>query len=142
MFDNLSPRGYNGKMKKLKRDPVKYIRDRAKSKYKKDDECFICGTTTELDFHHFYSLSPLSEVVKAKDKERPSHYTDEYIVIWRDEFIEDNWAELYEHTVTICHAHHLELHKIYGRNHRLGTAEKQMRWVEIQRDKTWHGMID
>ena len=57
----------------------------------------------------------------------------------RDEFIEDNWAELYDHTVTICHAHHLELHKIYGRNPGLGTAEKQMRWVEIQREK--HGMV-
>ena len=127
-------------MKKLKRDPVKYIRDRAKSKYKKDKECYICGATSSLDFHHFYTLTPLlSRWLKEKVKERPSHYTDEYITIWRDEFIEDNWAELYDHTVTICHAHHLELHKIYGRNPGLGTAEKQMRWVEIQREK--HGMV-
>ena len=128
------------RMKKLKRDPVKYIRDRAKSKYKKDNECYICGITTELDFHHFYSLSPLlSKWLKVKINERPAHYTDEYITIWRDEFIENNWAELYEHTVTICHAHHRELHKIYGRNPGLGTATKQMRWVEIQREK--HGMV-
>ena len=127
-------------MKKLKRDPVKYIRDRAKSKYKKDKECYICGSTSELDFHHFYSLSPLlSKWLRGKVKERPLHYTDEYITIWRDEFIEDNWAELYKHTVTICHTHHLELHKIYGRNPGLGTAEKQMRWVDIQRDK--YGMV-
>ena len=120
-------------MKKLKRDPVKYIRDRAKSKYKKDNECYICGTEKELDFHHFYSLAPLlRKWLKEKSKERPAHYTDEYIVIWRDEFIEDNWAELYDHTVTICHAHHRELHKIYGRNPGLGTATKQMRWVDIQ----------
>ena len=128
------------RMKKLKRDPVKYIRDRAKSKYKKDNECYICGTEKELDFHHFYSLSSSSSIVaKEKVKERPAHYTDEYITIWRDEFIEDNWAELYEHTVTICHAHHRELHKIYGRNPGLGTATKQMRWVDIQREK--HGMV-
>ena len=128
------------RMKKLKRDPVKYIRDRAKSKYKKDDECYICGSTSSLDFHHFYSLSPLlAKWLKEKVKERPSHYTSEYITIWRDEFIEVNCAELYEHTVTICHAHHLELHKIYGRNPGLGTAEKQMRWVDIQRDK--YGMV-
>ena len=128
------------RMKKLKRDPVKYIRDRAKSKYKKDNECYICGTEKELDFHHFYSLAPLLRLwLKKKTQERPEHYTDEYIVIWRDEFIEDNWAELYDHTVTICHAHHRELHKIYGRNPGLGTATKQMRWVDIQREK--HGMV-
>ena len=76
---------------------------------------------------------------RKKQKERPEHYTDEYIVIWRDEFIEDKWAELYEHTVTLCHKHHLELHRLYGRNPALVTAKKQMRWVEIQRDK--HGMV-
>ena len=127
-------------MKKLKRDPVKYIRDRAKSKYEKGTECHICGADTELDFHHFYTLAPLlREWLKQKTKERPARYTDEYIVIWRDEFIEDKWAELYEHTVTLCHKHHLELHRLYGRNPALVTAKKQMRWVEIQRDK--HGMV-
>ena len=127
-------------MKKLKRDPVKYIRDRAKSKYKKGTECHICGADTELDFHHFYTLAHLlREWLKHKTKERPEHYTDEYIVIWRDEFIEDKWAELYEHTATLCHNHHLELHRLYGRNPALVTAKKQMRWVEIQREK--HGMV-
>jgi len=127
-------------MKKLKRDPIKYIRDRAKSKYEKGSQCYICGKTTSLDFHHFYSLSPLlTQWLKKKRVERPTHYTDEYIVIWRDEFIEENQAELYEHTVTLCHEHHLELHSIYGRNPSLGTAKKQANWVEIQREK--HGMV-
>jgi len=72
----------------------------------------------------------------AEKKEiRPEHYTDEYIVIWREEFIDDNWAELYEETVTLCHDHHLKLHSIYGRNPGLHTAEKQKRWVQIQREK-------
>ena len=127
-------------MKKLKRDPIKYIRDRAKSKYQKGTECEICGTDIELDFHHFYSLSPLlKQWLKKKQRERPEHYTDEYIVVWRDEFIEDNWEELYNDTVTLCHKHHMELHKLYGRNPGLGTAKKQMRWVEFQRVK--HGMV-
>ena len=127
-------------MKKLKRDPVKYIRDRAKSKYKKGDSCEICDATQQLDFHHFYSLSPLLRSwLKEKQKIRPEHYTDEYIIIWRDEFIEEKWAELYDHTVTLCHTHHLQLHSIYGRNPDLATAKKQMRWVEIQREK--HGMV-
>lgn len=128
------------KSKHLKRDPVKYIRDKAKSQYEKGTECHICGKTDTLDFHHFYSLSPLLDTwLKDKQKIRPQHYTDEYIVIWRDEFIEENWAELYEHTVTLCHAHHLQLHNVYGRNPALVTAQKQKRWVDIQRDK--HGMV-
>ena len=127
-------------MKKLKRDPIKYIRDRAKSKYEKGTECYICGTDKELDFHHYYTLSPLlKQWLKKKSQERPAHYTDEYIVVWRDEFIEDNWKELYDDTVTICHKHHMELHRLYGRNPGLGTAKKQMRWVVFKRDK--HGMV-
>ncbi len=124
----------------LKRDRIKYIRDRAKSKYNKGSECRICGDTKQLDFHHFYSLSPLlAKWLKEKEKVRPEHYTNEYIVIWRDEFIEDMSKELYEDTVTLCHSHHLLLHSLYGRNPSLGTAKKQMNWVEIQREK--HGMV-
>lgn len=127
-------------MKKLKRDPVKYIRDKAKAKYKKGTSCEICGSTEQLDFHHFFTLSPLlREWLKEKQKERPDHYVDEYIVIWRDEFIEDKETELYNDTATLCHKHHLELHRLYGRNPALVTAKKQMRWVEIQREK--HGMV-
>ena len=80
----------------LKRDVVKYIRDKAKSKYEKGSSCEICGDTVKLDFHHFFTLSPLlREWLKEKQKERPEHYTNEYVVIWRDEFIQDKWAELY-----------------------------------------------
>lgn len=127
-------------MSNLKRDKVKYVRDKAKSKYDKGTECHICGSTERLDFHHFYSLTPLLDKWLAeKVKERPAHYVDEYIVIWRDEFIEEHGPELYEHAVTICHDHHLKLHSIYGRNPALATAKKQMRWVERQRDK--HGLV-
>ena len=123
-------------MVELKRDPVKYIRDRAKSKYEKGSECRICGVKIKLDFHHFHTLAPLlRKWLAEKQKLRPDHYTDEYLIIWRDEFIDDNWTELYDETVTICHAHHLKLHSIYGRNPPLHTAEKQKRWVEIQREK-------
>lgn len=124
----------------LKRDKIKYIRDKAKAKYEKDSECYICREKTQLDFHHYYTLSPLlAKWLKEKQKIRPDHYTDEYIVVWRDEFIKEMHAELYDHTVTLCHAHHLKLHSIYGRDPGLGTAKKQMKWVEIQREK--HGMV-
>lgn len=126
----------NRNSKHLKRDPVKYIRDKAKSQYEKDSKCYICGKEQNLDFHHFYSLSPLLDKwLLEKQKTRPDHYTDEYIVIWRDEFIEEKRKELYDDTVTLCHDHHLQLHSIYGRNPSLGTAKKQLNWVEIQRAK-------
>lgn len=127
-------------MSKLKRDKIKYIRDKAKSKYQKADSCYICGETESLDFHHFYSMTPLLDKwLKEKQKIRPEHYTEEYIVIWRDEFIEEMSAEVYDHTVTLCHHHHLSLHKVYGKDPGLGTAKKQMRWVELQREK--HGLV-
>ena|SRR6056300_1697663 len=127
-------------MAQLKRDRVKYIRDKAKSQYQKAGACYICHSTQKLDFHHFYSLSPLlSEWLKEKQAERPEHYTDEYIVVWRDEFIKEKWAELYDYTVTLCHDHHLQLHSIYGKDPSLATAKKQEKWVEIQRNK--HGVV-
>ena len=77
----------------------------------------------------------LERWLKEKVELRPEHYTEEYITVWRDEFIDDNWAEMFEETVTLCHDHHLQLHSIYGRNPGLHTAEKQKKWVEIQREK-------
>ena len=52
----------------LKRDLVKYVRDKAKSKYKKETECFICGSQENLDFHHFYGLTELLETWLRKNK--------------------------------------------------------------------------
>lgn len=115
---------------KLKRDLVKYVRDRAKSKYDKGTECRICASTTKLDFHHYYTLSLLLHKWMAANNPDP-----EMVLGWRDTFIEEHLPELYEHAVTLCHEHHLRLHAVYGRNPNLGTAKKQMRWVQIQRDK-------
>jgi hypothetical protein len=121
-------------MPKLKRDIVKYVRDKAKSRYEKGTECYICGAKAPLDFHHFYSLTPLLNQWITKNRHNP-----EYIQALRDDFIEEHQAELYEHTITLCHNHHLKLHSVYGKDPGLGTATKQKRWVEIQREK--HGMV-
>ena len=121
-------------MPQLKRDVVKYVRDKAKSKYEKGSACEICGATEALDFHHFYSLAPVLRNWLRKNKHNP-----EYIQALRDDFIEEHKAELYDYTATLCHAHHMQLHKVYGRDPGLGTVHKQKRWVEIQREK--HGMV-
>ena len=52
----------------LKRDLVKYVRDKAKSKYNKGTECYICGSQENLDFHQFYGLTELLEVWLKKNK--------------------------------------------------------------------------
>ena len=122
-------------MPQLKRDVVKYVRDKAKSKYEKGSACEICDSTEALDFHHFYSLAPLLRKWLRENKFNP-----EYIQSLREDFIQEHKAELYDYTATLCHAHHMQLHKVYGRDPGLGTAKKQMRWVEIQREKH-NGMV-
>ena len=77
-------------MAQLKRDRVKYIRDKAKSQYQKAGACQICHSTEKLDFHHYYSLSPLSsERLKGKQAIRPEHDNAASIVIRSAAFIEE-----------------------------------------------------
>tara|TARA_Y100001937_G_scaffold32772_1_gene46743 strand:- start:2119 stop:2490 length:372 start_codon:yes stop_codon:yes gene_type:complete len=121
----------------LKRDLIKYIRDKAKSKYEKTDKCYICGSEERLDFHHFYSLTELFEEYMTKNNLNIT--TEEEILEVREKFIEEYFDKIYNRAVTICHKHHLKLHSIYGKKPKLVTAEKQERWVNIQRDK--HGMV-
>lgn len=121
----------------LKRDLVKYVRDKAKSKYKKEAECYICGSTENLDFHHFYGLTELLESWM-KDKDITVE-TEEKILELREVFIKENEDKVYKQAVTLCHMHHLRLHNIYGKRPKLITAKKQERWVEIQRNK--YGMV-
>lgn len=117
-------------MSELKRYPIKYVRDRAKSRYAKGTECYICGSSDRLDFHHFYSLSLLLERWITKTGLDPND-----VLEWRDRFIEEHDSELFEDAATLCHNHHLELHSIYGKNPALGTAKKQARWIQRKRDK-------
>lgn len=120
-------------MSALKRDKIKYIRDRSKAAYKKDSECYICRTTENLEFHHYYSMTPLLNKWLKDNKILGD--TEEEILAIRDQFIEDNRVHIYEDTVTLCKCHHAKLHSIYGKNPMLTTAEKQKNWTKIQREK-------
>ncbi|MDA7491667.1 hypothetical protein N8464_00755 [bacterium] len=121
----------------LKRDLVKYVRDKAKSKYKKETQCFICGSQEKLDFHHFYGLTELLETWLRKNKITIESEAD--ILALREKFIEEENKKVYDHAVTLCHEHHLRLHSIYGKRPKLITAKKQQHWVKVQRDK--YGMV-
>ncbi len=120
----------------LKRYFTKYVRDRAKAKYDKGSCCDICGSTDQLDFHHFYSLAEL--VADWQQKNGLDIQTAEEAFKWRDKFIEEHHDELYVHAATLCREHHQKLHSIYGRNPPRYTAQKQERWVNIQREKHGH----
>jgi len=121
-------------MSDLKRDEVKYIRDISKSAYKKESECYICGATEELDFHHFSSMTHLWNAWKRKNKIIIRNVED--ILMHREDFRDDHHTEIYEDTITLCRLHHRErLHKVYGKVPALATSEKQKRWVEKQKIK-------
>lgn len=118
----------------LKRDEIKYIRDLAKSSYKKSTKCYICETEENLQFHHYYSLTALWNKFKKRCKIKINSVQD--ILDYREQFKSAHHKEIYDDTVTLCKFHHMDrLHKIYGKSPSLATAEKQRRWVEIQRDK-------
>lgn len=121
-------------MSDLKRDEIKYVRDLAKSAYKKDTECYICGSTEELQFHHFYSMTRLWDKWKGKQNIIIGSVDD--ILKHRERFKEAHHDQLYNQTVTLCKFHHMDkLHKVYGKVPCLLTAMKQKRWCEIQREK-------
>ena len=121
----------------LKRDLIKYVRDKAKAKYSKESECFICNSEENLDFHHFHGLTELLDIWLIRNKLNIS--TAEDIISVRERFIEEHYQELYDEAVTLCHIHHLKLHSIYGKRPSLATAPKQKRWVGKQREK--HGLV-
>lgn len=116
-----------------KRIPVKWIRDKAKSAYEKKSECYICGTSEDLELHHTHSITLLLE--KWSQAKGYDISTDENIIAVRDEFIEDHFEEIYDHVYTLCNRHHVALHNIYGKSPALGTAAKQGKWIEIQKLK-------
>jgi len=117
----------------LLRDPIKYVRDRAKSRYDKGSQCEICEATTSLDFHHYYTMTPLFNKW-CKSKGYSVKTVDDILKI-RDEFILEEEDKVYNQTVTLCHDHHLKLHSVYGKDPALSTAEKQKNWVKIQKEK-------
>jgi hypothetical protein len=121
------------------RSVIKWIRDLAKSHYAKGSKCEICGVGHELEFHHYNTVSlTVNNYVKlhgiAVD-------TKEDILAMREKFLKDNWREMVEEAVTLCANHHKLLHKLYGKEPPLNTADKQKIWVERQYEKVSTGSV-
>jgi len=76
-----------------KRIPVKHVRDKAKSAYEKQDHCYICKTSQDLELHHLHSITVLLE--RWAQKQGYDISTDQGILAVRDEFIDSHRVELY-----------------------------------------------
>jgi hypothetical protein len=120
-------------MAKLKRIPIKYVRDRAKSRYVKDACCYICGSDERLDFHHLFTVDVLFD--NWVKKKGITINSAEDIIAVRDDFIAEHDYEMYEYARTLCNTCHKRLHSIYGQRPPLSTAPKQERWIDRQREK-------
>ncbi len=118
---------------KYRRDAISIMRDGIKSKYPKSSECRICGTDENLEFHHYHTVALL---VKNYAAENQLDFNNEEVVLEnRTAFYDKYMHELVEHAVTLCHDHHVQLHKVYTKEPPLFTANKQEAWVEKQRIK-------
>jgi hypothetical protein len=117
----------------LKRDLVKYVRDKAKSKYDKGTECYICKSTQNLDFHHFHGLTELLEIWLRKNKLKITGEED--ILNLREQFIAEHTKEIYDAAVTLCHEHHMKLHSPKSSN-----STKTRKMGEYTERQIWHGM--
>jgi hypothetical protein len=110
-----------------KRTATKHIRDGIKSNYTKGTECAICGTEEDLEMHHYHTVSLLLD--KYCREQGISLVTDEDAISMRDDFYKAHWNELVEDMVTLCSAHHIQLHSVYGKQPSLSTVVKQRHWV-------------
>ena len=124
----------------LKRDLVKYVRDKAKSKYNKGTECFICGVTENLDFHHYNGLTELLEIWLRKNKLVIKDESD--ILNLRERFIEEHKKELYEDAVTLCHEHHITTALDLWQETQSCNSKETGKMGGHTKRKTWHGMIE
>lgn len=115
------------------RIPVKWVRDRAKAAYDKQDHCYICGTGEDLELHHTHSITLLLNTWAQEMRYDIS--TDSGILAVRDEFIEAHHKQIYEDVYTLCNPHHVALHGVYGKAPALYSAQKQGTWIEKQKAK-------
>lgn len=121
----------------MKRTAIRHIRDGIKTKYQRKDACECCGTTEDLELHHPHTVSLLfNEFCKKRDI---AINTDEDALAIREDFYAEYWDELVVDVLTLCNTHHKSLHKVYGKQPPLATAEKQKQWVSRIREKQEQG---
>lgn len=117
----------------MKREAVKYIRDKAKSAYIKRTSCYVCGTSRNLELHHVFSISELFTIWCRKAGIVIRNEKD--ILAHREAFIEAHHKEIYDDVFTLCKEHHKKLHSLFGQHPRLPTGPKQILFLNKLRKK-------
>lgn len=97
---------------------IKHVRNKIKSQYTTEDECYICGAKDQLEFHHLKCLSVESQKLlrtRGKIKYPNEGDSDFDELVWfiakHDEIINP------EFFFTLCKTCHKELHSRYGQNY-------------------------
>jgi hypothetical protein len=117
----------------MKREPVKWLRDKMKSSYKQKEPCYICGQTELIELHHLYSVSELWNTWISKNA--ITIESDEHVVLHREQFFEDNKDKLTNDVLySLCKKHHLRLHYLFGQTYSNFTAERVRSWLEKQKN--------
>ena len=120
--------------KKLTRLPVKWVRDGIKKNYKDREPCFICGVEEDIELHHIYSVSELWNNWLREN--RITIACDEDVLVNRTQFEQDNADKLSnDNLYSLCKAHHLKLHQIYGKSYSNYMGDRVRDWIYKQRDK-------
>ena len=122
------------------RIPVKWVRDKAKAAYVKQENCYICGSMHDLELHHLISITVLLN--KWSKDMGYDISTDDGILAVRDEFIDTHHKELYEDVFTLCNKHHVALHSVYGKAPAPTSTERQRAGLEKQKAKAEGRLIE
>ena len=111
---------------------VKRVRAKAKTQYYKlkEKECFICGSTKNLELHHIF---PLSEIISKYLKENNIKEGEEDI----NALV--NLPEIYDpkNLVTLCKTHHYYLHVLFGFNYPEKMVNKVHNYINKQRSRQY-----
>lgn len=121
-------------MSDTKRCIIKYVRDFIKKDYTKNTECYICGSSEKLEFHHIYSISELFNLWCQNKEIDLEDISVADITKIRVPFYKDN-IEFLSKAVTLCKKHHLFLHNLYGQRYSNYIAIKVEKWLNIQKLK-------
>jgi hypothetical protein len=92
-----------------------------------------------LELHHTHSITLLLN--RWASSKQYDISTDEGILAVRDEFIEEHRREIYDAVFTLCNAHHVKLHSIFGKAPEINSAPKQERWIEMQKARYTNGEV-
>lgn len=117
---------------------IKHVRNKVKTYYTAENECYICGDSEKLEVHHLKCLS-----VEAKKLLRKNYKLLEYPDESNPQFEEIVWGisrdpEIMhpEYFYTLCQKCHKELHGRFGQNYEAWKPVKK--YLEVQRGKHEH----